>query len=201
MPTPKVKTVKYVRSPPVRTSVITGKVQDFAGKQQAGQKGFTLVFVEYKGKVYALTPKGHYDSHYDANLRDSWQLVGEPHQSSRGRAQQARAVQGKLAPWEQQALDAKLYEVIAGYPNGAGPNWLHEDLFDNHSWSWTRGDAERFGGGDGLSPLAMKGTYSKTTQRSLVKSAIARMKKKGLLVDVWNKRAGEEYVAAAGGGR
>lgn len=155
------------------------------------------MFVERNGQVYGLTPKDSYDSRFSANDNDSWEFVGEPYQSRRSTAQKARAGQGKLATWEQKALDAALLSVIREYrAAGAGPDWLHEDLFNNHGWTWRRGDAEAFGGGDTLTPLAEKATYYKPTQRSLVKSALARLKKQGLVLDGWDPRSGRSSVVA-----
>lgn len=198
MPIPaKYKPTKY-KPVSVRTSLFGGEPQYYTGKAPADNHGITLVFVEKGGKVYGLAPKRHYDSLYSANDNDSWEFVGEPYQSRRSSAQKARAGQGKLAPWEQKALDAKLLSVIREYrASGAGPEWLHEDLFNNHNWSWTRGDAEEFGGpAEGLSALASKATYYKPTQRSLVKSALARLKKAGNIVDGWNSRRGTLVVIA-----
>jgi len=171
----------------IKTSLITGEPHNFSARDH----GDRLYTIEYKGKVYSITPKQWYDSYFSANDNDTWKLVGDPYESRRSRAQAAR---GKLALWEQRALDAKLLDVIGSYPGGSGTTWLYEDLFNNHGWSWSRGDAERFGGSGELSALAAKALYWKPTQRAIVASSVARLKKKGLLTDVWNARAGKEYV-------
>lgn len=198
MATKSPKSTKSVFKHAVRTSLITGAPHTFKAVVEQ-DRHTTVARVEFKGKVYHLTPKNYWDSIFSADETDSWRQVGEPYESRRAYAQKQRAATGKLAAWEQKALDAKLLDVIGAYSSGAGTEWLHEDLFNNHGWSWTRGDAERYSGSPdtALSGLAGKATYNKPTQRSLVQSAVKRLLKAGKLVEVWNSRAGKMYVQVA----
>lgn len=173
---------------PITTDVLTGKPVTVRGKVVDDQGLSSLVAVEYRGKVYYLALKDWRDSLYSLPPPGGWRLVGEPSQSRRSAGRQRAAERGKMAPWETRALDAALLRVVGEYgARGATTVLLAEDLFNNHSFSFTRGMAETFGGGPGAtaSDAASRLDWSKKGQQSAVNSALARLQRAGKVAWAW----------------
>jgi hypothetical protein len=165
--------VRYVS---ITTDTITGKPATFRAKiVPDATKGYaSLVTVEHAGRIWHLSPKDWRDSLYDRDV--VLRVVGEPRESRRAWAAKRRAATGSMAAWEKKALDDAVLMVVAEYrARGATAVLLAKDLFDNHSWKFTRAVAPD---GASLSSAADRVQYgTKKIQQSAVNASLARLLK------------------------
>lgn len=184
----------------VTTDAITGKPRTFRGKLHRDRSGFGhFVRVEWKGKVYHLGLVNHYDSLYQPEK--GWRTFGEPYESRRASSAKRAATRGKMAAWEQKALDDAVLKVVREYgTRGATAVLVALDLF-NWLFQFTNGLAEQYSAGDDvkLTDAADRLHWSKPSQKSAVASALARLVKRGKVVSVYGSglRGGEARLFVA----